>query len=518
MTHLLTGSDQEFEESAQYWATNDRSYHKNAFGQTALHLAVIFPKRLKRFLQLGMSPDVLDLGDTTPLMYAAAYGQSECVLELIDRDSGIYSQDALNKRYFSDYAVVHGHVDLITELVRWLREHGDSEFALAVLSRSIQMTFAQCSVSSDSDTLDCFFQLYGDSDVLIGSKTSMHLARNVDDARVVLRNKFTAVGVVDDKGETALMRVSRLLDTHLLRDMLKIEADAGVSLDRQDFSGWTALMHLTSCIHERNSYVPEETLQLRRSSAVGCLNMLLSRRACSTLTDSCSCPCSPNGCSALSIALHRAVESIGPFDSSTSISRTPLDFAIALQTCTDDRPQWAIDNIKTFVDFLETGELHTCCARRRVRSGPWVPPSDCATSSNARTHARLATSAEEEPLGGLPFQLARLYNALQRRSQAQHDTSLAEKAKRHPINTGKRRSSGLIVDKVHDRYEHATVVDIAISPVLRLDMDAYRQWIAWCVAKNRKLNSRRSLEAWARESSAFVDRLEESLVGLAQRR
>lgn len=521
MTHLLTGSDQEFDKVAQHWATNNRSSRldrKNAFGQSALHLAVNSPKRLEKLLKLGMSPKVIDLGGTTPLMYAAAYGQLDSILALLGYDSCMYAYDTLNGRCFIDYVLVHRHLNLITELVQWLREQAASELALALVGRCIRVTFAQCSMWSNSDTLDCLFRLCGDSDIALGSKTSMHLARDIEDVRVVLRNNFTAVDVVDEKGETALMRVSRFLDTRLLYRMLNIEATANLSIDRQDFSGWSVLMHVTKCMDGRNSHLPEETVQLRRASAVGCLNMLLLRGANPTLTDSCNCRCSPDGCSGLSIALHRAVESVGAYDSATSISRTPLDVAIALQACNDDRSLWTTDTVKIFVDFLETGELHTCCARRRVRSRLWPPPSDCSDSQNVRKHTRLTTSARNDAMGGVPFQLARLYDALQRRSQEQHDATLAEVTKRNRANRGNQQCLGLIVDTARDQYKHCIGGDLLTPPVLRLDIDAYREWIAWCVAQPRKLYSRRSLEAWARESSTFVDRLEEELVSLAQSR
>lgn len=530
MTHLLTGSDQEFEKAALCWATNNhttKAFHTNAFGQSAVHLAVIFPKRLKKLLELGMSPHAFDRDETTPLMYAAAYGRLDSIFVLIECPScidfpswiecpsGIGSLDALNGRCFIDYALVHGHLNLITELVRWLREQCASELALILLDRCIQMTFAQSSLWSNSETLDCLFRLRRDSDIAFGSKTSMHLARDVEDAGVVLQNGFTAVDVVDDNGETALMQASRFLDTRLLHKMLDIEATAGESIDRQDTSGWSVLMHVTKRMDGRISYQPKESLHLHRASAVGCLNMLLLRGATPTLTDSCKCQCSPNGCSALTIALHRAIESVGLYYSSTCISRTPLDFAVALQTCTDDDPLWATHTVKTFVDFLETGELHTCCARRRVRSGLNPPPSDCSGSRNARKHTRLASSARNGALGGLPLQLARLYDVLQRRSQAQHDEALVEKAK-HNSNKEKPQVSGIVVDTVNDHYKHPIVGYDFFPPVLRLDLDAYREWIAWCVQKHRKLYSHGSLEAWARKSSTFADRLEEELGHLAQ--
>lgn len=82
----------------------------------------------------------------------------------------------------------------------------------------------------------------------------MHLARDVDDAHVVLRNGFTAVDLADKGGKTALMQASRFLDTRLLHKMLDIQTTAGVSIDRQDLSGWSVLMHVTKCMDERASY------------------------------------------------------------------------------------------------------------------------------------------------------------------------------------------------------------------------------------------------------------------------
>jgi ankyrin repeat protein len=369
MMHLLTGSDQDFELAARRWAESNIPCNKNAFGQSALHLAVMLPKRLKKLFELGMSPDAVDRDDTTPLMYAATYGQLDSILDLIDHGADMGKQDTVNQRFFVDYAMVHGHVNLIAKLVGWLRESSDSELALLLIDRCVRWTFAQTSMWADCEVLECLFRLRGDSDVSMGSTTSMHLARSVEEAHLVLRHDFTGFGVSDEHGETPLMRVSRFRDTGLLRAVFDKEPDVDLCINQQDLLGWTALMHLTNCLDERRYHQLEENHQSSRASAVGCLNMLLSRGANVTYADKCNCPCSPGGCSGFSIAMHRAVESLGPWDSANSISVIPLDFAIALQTCTDSYPQWAIDAAKTFVDFIETGEMHTCCARRRVRSG-----------------------------------------------------------------------------------------------------------------------------------------------------
>lgn len=164
------------------------------------------------------------------------------------------------------------------------------------------------------------------------------------------------------------MQVSCFLNPRLLRVLHDLGPAEGLSIDRQDLTGWTALMHIMISINKRDSAWSHEYQQSIRASAISCLNILLSRGADFTATDGCSCPCSPDGCSALSVALHQAIESLSPYHRSENISQTPVDFAIAVQTSMGKHSRWAADTTKTFVDFLETGEVHTCCARRRVRS------------------------------------------------------------------------------------------------------------------------------------------------------
>lgn len=516
MSNLLTGSDDEFEKATHIWAAGDGVAYCNAFGQSALHLAVVSPTRLWKLLELGADPNAIDRSGTTPLMYAATYGQFESVLALIEHGSCMDVQDTRNRRCFSDYALLYGHLGLIERLVDWLRQQDGSEIALYVLDRCIGWTLTQSSLWSDSEALDRLLTL-GDSDVMIGSRTSMHLARNVEDARRVLRHGFTAVEPVDNNGETAVMRVARFLDPRLLRALLDLEKAEDLSIDRRDLTGWTALMHIMIHMNKSDCSWTHEYQQSTRASAISCLNILLSRGADFTVTDGCSCPCSPDGCSALSIALHQAIESLSPYHRSESISQTPVDFAIAVQTSMGKHPQLAADTTKTFVDFLETGKLHTCCARRRVRSPLWPIPSDCSDTSNARANVRLISSAAMEPLGGLVFQLARLYDALGHRSQMQHDERLAARIKGRLVHEKQPRVSGLVVDTVRDCYERNIRVDSWVPEVRQLDTGAYRGWIAWCVEQKRQMHSRRSLETWSEQASAFVDGLSKELDKLKER-
>ena len=96
-----------------------------------------------------------------------------------------------------------------------------------------------------------------------------------------------------------------------------------------------------------------------------------------------------------------------------------------------------------------------------------------------------------------------------------YSMTLRSPTKYERSNRGKRKVSGIVVDTVHDHYERVIDFGFPVPPTLRLDVDAYREWMAWCVEKHRRLYSRRPLEACARESSTFVDRLEEELGNLA---
>ncbi|KAF2719030.1 hypothetical protein K431DRAFT_305472 [Polychaeton citri CBS 116435] len=99
MEKLLGATTGDFE------AAITSTYNSNALGQSALHLAVIFPDRLLRLLQAGWDPDLPDTKITTPLMYAASYGCSEAVIYLLEHGADPSIRDNRNQRNFWDYAI-----------------------------------------------------------------------------------------------------------------------------------------------------------------------------------------------------------------------------------------------------------------------------------------------------------------------------------------------------------------------------------------------------------------------------
>jgi hypothetical protein len=72
------------------------------------------------------------------------------------------------------------------------------------------------------------------------------------------------------------------------------------------------------------------------------------------------------------------------------------------------------------------------------------------------------------------------------------------------------------VDTIRDSYERTTIGSLPIPDVLHLDMDAFREWIAWCTSPPRQMYSRASLEAWVKEASSFAESLSDELLKLGR--
>jgi hypothetical protein len=168
ITHLLFGSGEEFDRALTTWIANDSGDLVNAFGQSAVHLAIHSPSRLERVLHAGMDADAMDRDGTTPLMYAAAYGRLDSVITLLQHVKRLDYRDKLNHRCFVHYAIRYKHLDLIKGLVSWLRDGGYAEDALWVLDCSVNCYIiwaADSCLHYDIPMLETLFEMGGDPDV-----------------------------------------------------------------------------------------------------------------------------------------------------------------------------------------------------------------------------------------------------------------------------------------------------------------------------------------------------------------
>lgn len=495
--------------------SSKRSTHANVLGQSAVHLAIHLPSRLKRLLQSSMDPDAVDRGGTTPMMYAAAYGQLDSVLVLIQHGARPDLRDDLNNRIFVDYAICFRRVDLLKGLVTWLRDQGQAADALRIIDRSIHYHLINSSATMDMAVpiLETLLAPGGDPDVLYGTTvTAMHLVKRADLGKALLKHDFTAADVQDEAGQTALMHTVRFLDPGLTRTLLDLQSAAGTSIDQRDQTHWSLMHHLF--LHMRCRFSgPWDSWQIRfqlKTHAIRCMNLVLRRGAEALLTDACVCPCSPGGCSPMSIALHQALEVTRPMSFRDVLSTLPVDLAIGVLALGDAQLRTLADTVATFSAFVESGGRHSCCALTRVRPSHFCEAGDAqVTDSQSATTIRHETCAIVQNVtdekARFTNQLALFYSLLERRSQARYEDENSARIKKILVCGPKRPKD--------DEYRSSrfTMIPPRVEPAQKLDLQDYRAWISDCKEKRLQLYTGMSLEVWSTNALEFVDGLDREM-------
>lgn len=513
---MLTGSDQEFEKALQTWAASKESEPVNILGQSAVHLAILSPSRLDRLLQSGMNPDTVDGGGTTAMMYAAAYGRLDTVILLMHHVAHIDFRDDLNNRSFESYAICYGHVHLVKGLVRWLRDRGHAETALIILDRCMHYHVVNASATMDMGVpiLENLLELDADPDITSSTKdTLMHLIDRAKYGKVLIKRGFTAAAVQNKDGKTALMHTVSFVDPALTKSLLSLQLSAGVLIDQRDSSHWTSLMHLVKHMRYRysGSWDTTELRFRRKTDATRCLNLLLRQGAEILLTDACECPCSPDGCSAMSIALHHALEVTRPTSYSEFLDLLPVDMAIGALACGDKNVRTLADTVAKFSSFIEGGAKHSCCALSSVRPWYWSPSAEGAQTTDNQSAIKaccgtctIVGNAISEK-DRLINQLARFYTLLERRSRARYENGMAAETRTTPIWGPKRPK------RPEPRASRSVRVHLRVEPAQRLDLQDYRAWISDCERKRLQLYTGMSLDAWAKNALRFVDGLDREM-------
>lgn len=445
------------------------------------------------------------------MMYAAAYGRLDSVLVLIEHGARPYLQDHLNNRIFMDYAICFRRVDLVKGFVIWLRDQGKAADALSIIDRSAHYHLINSAATLDMAVpiLETLLELGADPDVLFGTSiTAMHIVNRADLGKALLRCNFTAVDVQDESGKTALMHTLRFLDPDLTKALLNLQSAAGISIDRRDRTHWSLMHHLFRPRRARFAgrwEAPEVRFGLK-TDTVRCMNLILRRGADALITDACECPCSPGGCSAMSIALHQALEVTRPMSYRDVLNALPVDLAIGTLAFGDEMLRTLADTVATFSAFIESGRKHSCCALTRVRPSHYCSADDAQVTDNqSATAIRYGACAVVQNVtdekARLTNQIARFYSLLERRSQARHDDENAARIKTILVCGPKRLKDG------EHRSSRSIRMAPHIGPAQKLDLQDYRAWITDCVEQRSQLYTGMSLEAWAKNAMEFVDGL-----------
>jgi ankyrin repeat protein len=347
-------------ESVNEWIPRSDKDERNFLGQTPIHLAISDSRLLLALINAGHDLDTTDNYGITPLMYAAAANQEECLIALLKAGANPNLRDTRYRRTFIQYAAIRGNWKLILKTLRLIEAAAKKNIAeswaqhptilyyvaypnyLKERGVSFQELLAKC--GSANFTFD-----YGDKDQQ--NTSLLHYVRSVKDVEVLLEHGFTLVNHVNSTGQHALM--SAALD-RCEPDLVGRLLDAGAEIDLKDNLHYTTLYYVLGKLQTAH----EDAIW----AAMDTVRMLLTNGADVFCRDSCRCPCSPNGC--LPSALLKYSVSEGFLSARVPVWSLEWLSLVLEHRGTDEAKIILLLFIRK-AKFNEMEMTHVCCSRDR---------------------------------------------------------------------------------------------------------------------------------------------------------
>ena len=264
-------------------------------------------------INAGHDINAKDNEGITPLMYAAAANQEECVIALLEANAIPHILD-IDGHNFMQYAAARGNWNLIFKVICWMEANVEKEIAkgwaqyatklyyvtypLNIKERdvSFQQLLAKCGsvnfIVNDDDGYPLLPPILHAKSLPCNrlkppqNNTLLHYVISVEDVNVLLEHDFTLLNQVNNAGEHALMSVAS--SYWCKADVIGRLVDAGAEVDLKDNLQRTTLSYMLQNV----SFIWSKTLWEIMHS----VRILLDNGADILCRDSCRCPCSPNGC------------------------------------------------------------------------------------------------------------------------------------------------------------------------------------------------------------------------------
>ncbi|KAI8719737.1 hypothetical protein NCS52_00755300 [Fusarium sp. LHS14.1] len=291
---LLNGSV----DSAAYWLQRSQPLETNVnfLGQTPLHIVTTRPELCRLVLNAGHDVDVTDNFGATPLMYAAAIGQTEGVKLLISRGANPFLIDTRLQWTFLDYAFFCEHWNLAIEALLVIQTVAEPRaFQLAVRSALIRALGYRDALIEDVTFLPKVIQLSDDVNFTFGDRPGnirdnnlMHYASNLEMASALVQHGFNKFNQKNSEGKLAINSLAKYHNAPLIQFCLEQGTDVG----NVSQAGRTIFFDLLPGLKFFN---------LATWDIIDSIKLCLSAGADPFSMDDCKCPCSPDGCHVASI-------------------------------------------------------------------------------------------------------------------------------------------------------------------------------------------------------------------------
>ncbi|KAJ5391643.1 hypothetical protein N7509_007133 [Penicillium cosmopolitanum] len=286
---------------------------KNCLGQTAIHVAILRPDVLSTLLQTYSKFDVADINEAdfcgnSPLDYAAAYGYTDSVIQLLRAGADPLKDGHLR---FLHWALFWDHWDVAKKVFAFFRTtaHFSSAFLKIELHHLMERVPGHSDMSRwwrraywgrSPEFLERMFSLGVDRNILFeNGNTLLHYAKDSKWIDCVFNAGFQQIDHRNNEGETALMDLipdgSELVGHPLTQ---------GCSVNHQNNRGETALQKAFAKeeFHRVPTSVGGTTATLKSfyhesmSNDLATIAKLLHHGAATSIHDKCRCPCAPDGC------------------------------------------------------------------------------------------------------------------------------------------------------------------------------------------------------------------------------
>ncbi|RSL90251.1 hypothetical protein CDV31_015731 [Fusarium ambrosium] len=287
---LLNGSF----ESAASWLRRSQPLETNVnlFGQTPLHIATTRPELCRLVLDAGHGIDVTDNNGVTPLMYAAAMGQTEVTKLLISRGANPTLRTPRGDVTFLDYALFGNRRHLALDALLAIQPNVESSvFQVLVRRVIIQASQLSCFVSPrELSFLTKIVQLSDDVNFTFKDNfrysrdnNLMHYAFTLELASTLVQCGFNSFNQKNSEGRLAINHLVAFPNAPVIQLCIERGTDVG-SVSKQ---GQTVFFELLSELRWLNQLTWE---------TIDSIKLCLSAGADPFIADNCVCPCSPDGC------------------------------------------------------------------------------------------------------------------------------------------------------------------------------------------------------------------------------
>jgi ankyrin repeat protein len=282
---------------------------RNCLGQTATHVAVLRPDVLFTLLQFDVADiDGADFCGNSPLDYAAAYGYTDSVIELLKAGADPLEDGHLK---FLHWAFFWDRWDVAKEAFAFFR--ATTRFSAAFLRSELHHFMGKVQGRGwrrSPELLETMLTLGVDKHIIFqNGNTLLHSATDSKWINCLFNAGFQEIDHRNNEGETALMKfILYQRDLRLVRHILT----RGCSVNHRNNRGQTSLhgafaqsrfslpqrkQTFTLSFFDKITATHKFRFFDSISEGLATIARLLHHGADASIRDNCRCPCAPDGCS-----------------------------------------------------------------------------------------------------------------------------------------------------------------------------------------------------------------------------